>query len=44
MKGKLNKENLNTTKDLLTAEPAALEKLGLDVNALRAAAIKLLFP
>jgi ubiquinone/menaquinone biosynthesis C-methylase UbiE len=43
-KWKLSNENLNTTKDLLVAEPATLAKLGFDVNALRAAAIKLLFP
>ena len=41
---KLSNENLNTTKDLLTAEATALKRLGLDVQTLRAAAIKLLFP
>jgi len=41
---KLSNENLNTAKDLLTTSPGALTKLGLDVNALRTAAIKLLFP
>lgn len=44
IKGKLGDENLNTTKDLLTADPATLAKLGLDVNVLRMAAIKILFP
>ncbi len=42
--GKLGNENLNTAKDLLTADPGTLGKLGLDVPALRTAAIKLLFP
>jgi hypothetical protein len=44
LKGKLSNENLNTTKDLLTSDPASLSKLGLDANVLRAAAIKILFP
>jgi len=35
---------LETTKDLLTADPAALATLGIDVKAARSAAIKLLFP
>jgi SAM-dependent methyltransferase len=43
-KRKLSDENLNMTKDLLAADPATLDKLGLDVNTLRTAAIKLLFP
>jgi SAM-dependent methyltransferase len=43
-KWKLSNENVNTAKDLLTAESASLGKLGLDVNALRQAAVKLLFP
>jgi ubiquinone/menaquinone biosynthesis C-methylase UbiE len=41
---KLGRENLTTAKDLLTTDPASLTKLGIDVNLLRAAAIKLLFP
>lgn len=36
--------NIQTAKDLLSAEPAALSKLGLDGEAVRTAAIKLLFP
>ncbi len=43
-KWKLSNENINTTKDLLTAEPATLIKLGLDAKTLREAAIKLLYP
>jgi ubiquinone/menaquinone biosynthesis C-methylase UbiE len=42
--GKLSSANLNTTKDLLAADPTPLAKLGLDVKTLRQAAIKLLFP
>jgi ubiquinone/menaquinone biosynthesis C-methylase UbiE len=41
---KLGKDNVHTAKDLLLKDPAALGKLGLDVQTLRAAAIKLLFP
>jgi hypothetical protein len=41
---KLVKDNVHTAKDLLLKDPAALGKLGLDVQALRDAAIKLLFP
>jgi hypothetical protein len=41
---KLDKEKVHTAKDLLLKDPAVLGKLGLDVQTLRASAIKLLFP
>jgi len=41
---KIGKENVHTAKELLLMDPAALAKLGLDVQAIRASAIKLLFP
>ncbi len=43
-RSKLGSLNVNSAKDLLIAEPASLAKLGLDVDKIRAASIKLLFP
>lgn len=41
---KLGASKVITAKDILTVDPASLVQLGLDVNMLRSASIKLLFP
>jgi hypothetical protein len=43
-RSKLASINVLTAKELLSAEPAVLAKLGLDIESVRMAAIKLLFP
>jgi ubiquinone/menaquinone biosynthesis C-methylase UbiE len=40
----LTKNNIRTAKDVLIAETSVINGLGIDVEALRASAIKLLFP
>ncbi|HEX9021527.1 MAG TPA: class I SAM-dependent methyltransferase [Nitrospirota bacterium] len=43
-RGALASANIHSAKDLLTADPAPVSRLGFDVDAVRGAAIKLLFP
>lgn len=43
-KDALTKNNIRTAKDVLIAGPSIIAGLGIDVEALRASAIKLLFP